>query len=134
MQVHGSCHCGAIAFEAIVDTARVTICHCTDCQNLTGSAYRVTVAADAKDFQLVSGKPQVYFKYGDSGNKRAHSFCGKCGSHLYAHAAVDNPKSYGLRVGSLRERGALVPRKRIWCRSALGWSQDLSGMAQFDRE
>ena len=44
MQVHGSCHCGAIEFEAAVDPTRVTICHCTACQNLTGSAYRVTVA------------------------------------------------------------------------------------------
>jgi hypothetical protein len=134
MQVHGSCHCGAIEFEAQVDHARVTICHCTDCQNLTGSAYRVTVAADAEDFRLLRGTPHVYFKYGDSGNKRAHSFCGTCGSHLYAHAAVDNPTSYGLRVGSLREREALVPRKRIWCRSALGWSQDLRGMAELERE
>lgn len=28
MQVHGSCHCGAIEFEAAVDPTRVTICHC----------------------------------------------------------------------------------------------------------
>jgi hypothetical protein len=45
MKAHGSCHCGAIEFEALVDSARVTICHRTDCQNLTGTAYRVTVAA-----------------------------------------------------------------------------------------
>lgn len=134
MQVHGACHCGAIEFQATADPARVTICHCTDCQNLTGSAYRVTVAAAADGFRLVRGTPQVYFKFGDSGNRRAHFFCGTCGSHLYAHAAVDNPKSYGLRVGSLREREALVPSKRIWCRSALGWSQDLGGMTEVERE
>ena len=134
MQVHGSCHCGAIAFEADADPARVTICHCSDCQNLTGSAYRVTVAADAGGFRLLRGTPQIYFKHGDSGNKRAHSFCGTCGSHLYAHAAVDAPQSYGLRVGSLREREALVPRRQIWCKSSLGWSQHLDGMTELERE
>ena len=71
MHVHGSCHCGALEFEATVDPERVTICHCTDCQNLTGSAYRVTVAASAEGFRLVQGTPKVYFKFGDSGNKRA---------------------------------------------------------------
>jgi len=50
MQVHGSCHCGAIEFEAAVDPTGVTICHCTACQNLMGSAYRVTVAVSAQGF------------------------------------------------------------------------------------
>ena len=134
MQVHGSCHCGAIKFEAAVDPSRVTICHCTACQNLTGSAYRVTVAASAEGFRLTHGSPKIYIKVGDSGNKRAQVFCAECGSHLYAHAAVENPESLGLRVGCLQERTALVPSKRIWCRSALAWSENLQGMQEVDRE
>ena len=134
MQVHGSCYCGAITFEAAVDPARVTICHCTACQNLTGTAYRVTVAASAEGFRLTRGSPKTFIKVADSGNKRAQVFCGECGSHLYAHAAVENPERLGLRVGCLRERSALVPRKRIWCKSALPWSENLEGMQEMDRE
>ena len=134
MQVHGSCYCGAITFEAAVDPARVTICHCTACQNLTGTAYRVTVAASAEGFRLTRGSPKTFIKVADSGNKRAQVFCGECGSHLYAHAAVENPERLGLRVGCLRERSALVPRKRIWCRSALPWSENLEGLQEMDRE
>ena len=134
MQVHGSCHCGAIEFEAAVDPARVTICHCTACQNLTGTAYRVTVAASAESFRLTRGSPKTYIKVADSGNKRAHMFCGECGSHLYAHAAVEKPERIGVRVGCLQERTALVPRKRIWCRSALAWSENLRGLQSLDRE
>ena len=133
LQVHGSCHCGAIAFEATVDPDSVTICHCNACQSLTGSAYRVTVAARGQDFRLLRGVPKIYIKTADSGNKRAMVFCGDCGSPVYAHAAEDNPTSYGIRVGSLREREALVPRKRIWCESALGWSTHLGEMAQFEK-
>jgi len=48
LRVHGSCHCGAISYEATVDTERVTICHCTDCQNLTGTAYRVSVPREGR--------------------------------------------------------------------------------------
>jgi len=134
LQVHGSCYCGAITFEAAVDPARVTICHCTACQNLTGTAYRVTVAASAEGFRLIRGSPKTFIKVADSGNKRAQVFCGECGSHLYAHAAVENPERLGLRVGCLRERSALVPRKRIWCKSALPWSENLEGMQEMDRE
>lgn len=41
MKVTGQCHCGAIGYEAEIDPARVSACHCTDCQRLSGSAYRV---------------------------------------------------------------------------------------------
>jgi hypothetical protein len=133
VQVHGSCHCGCISFEATVDPDSVTICHCNACQSLTGTAYRVTVAASAQDFRLVRGTPKIYVKLADSGNKRAMVFCGDCGSPVYSHAAEESPRSYGLRVGSLREREALIPRKRIWCESALGWSFNLGGMTQFER-
>lgn len=36
MIVHGRCHCGAIAYEAEVEPGNVNICHCRDCQTLTG--------------------------------------------------------------------------------------------------
>src|SRR3954463_5227240 len=55
MKVHGSCHCGAIAYEAEVDPARVVICHCVDCQTLSGAAIRASVPAPAEDFRLLRG-------------------------------------------------------------------------------
>jgi hypothetical protein len=82
---------------------------------------------------LLRGTPKIYVKLADSGNQRAMLFCGDCGSPVYSHAAVEHPTSYGLRVGSLREREALIPRKRIWCESALAWSDNLDGMTRFER-
>lgn len=114
--------------EAVVDPARVTICHCTACQNLTGTAYRVTVAASAEGFRLTRGSPKTYIKIADSGNKRAQVFCPECGSHLYAHADIERPEHFGLRVGCLLERAALVPSKRVWCESALASSENLLGL------
>ena len=133
MEIHGSCHCGSVKYEAVVDPARTTICHCTDCQNLTGSAYRVSVAAIVGSFRLTTGRPTVYVKVGDSGSRRAQAFCSNCGSPLYTYDA-DNPKTYGLRVGCIAERAALVPRKQKWCRSALKWTESLSGIERLETE
>ena len=124
MKVHGACHCGDIAFEAEVDENKVTICHCTDCQVLTGTAYRTTVPAPAATMSFLRGTPTTYVKTGDSGRQRVHGFCGRCGTPLYS-AAPGKPATYGLRVGALRERRELPPRRRIWCRSALDWSMDI---------
>jgi len=57
MKVEGSCHCGKIAYEAMVDPDRVSLCHCTDCQMLTGSAFRVSVPAPKEVFSLLTGQP-----------------------------------------------------------------------------
>jgi len=45
MHIEGGCHCGQLKYEAEINPDDVRICHCTDCQTLTGSVYRVTVAA-----------------------------------------------------------------------------------------
>src|SRR5689334_18981220 len=39
MKIDGRCHCGEITFEAEVDPDALHICHCTDCQTLSGSAF-----------------------------------------------------------------------------------------------
>lgn len=131
MKVEGRCHCGRITYTATVDPENVGICHCTDCQMLTGSAYRVSVPVPRESFSLLTGEPKIYVKTADSGRKRAHAFCPDCGAPVYA-SAINDPPTYSLRVGCLRQRAELPPRKRIWCRSALDWSINLEKVAQVD--
>jgi hypothetical protein len=132
MKVHGACHCGQVTYEAEIDPALVNLCNCTDCQMLTGSVFRVSVPAPAAKYRLLSGRPKVYVKTADSGTKRRHSFCPNCGTPVAATADTDNPPFYSLRVGCLRERAQLSPKRRIWCRSALPWSQDVSRVPGID--
>ena len=47
MKIDGQCHCGQITFEAEIDPEAVSICHCRDCQTLTGSPFRVTAICSA---------------------------------------------------------------------------------------
>jgi len=128
MQITGKCHCGKISYRAQIDPEKISLCHCTDCQVLTGCAYRVSAKMRVEDFQLLSGEPTLYVKKADSGAKRVQAFCGHCGSHLYAEA-LESPKIRSLRVGSIEQRALLTPRQQIWCRSALPWVENLSGIA-----
>jgi hypothetical protein len=132
MKVHGRCHCGSIEYEADVDAAHVSACHCSDCQALSGSAFRVSVPASAASFRL-TGTPQTYIKVADSGNRRIHAFCPACGSPVYS-SAIANPTTYSLRVGCLDERAALSPRRQIWCQSSMPWAMDLRDIPQVDRQ
>jgi hypothetical protein len=132
MKVDGRCHCEAIRYEAEIDPQKVSICHCTDCQTLTGSVYRVSVPVAAGDFALLSGNPKIYVKTAQSGNKRAQAFCRECGTPIYA-ADAENPRYFALRVGTLTQRAELPAKLQIWCQSALPWISDIRDIVQSDR-
>ena len=133
MKIEGRCHCGQITYEAVVNPDKVAICHCTDCQMLTGSAYRANIQAPAQTFALRTGQPKIYIKTADSGTKRAHAFCPDCGTPIYS-SAITNPPTYSLRVGGIKQRAELRPTRQIWCRSALPWSMDLRSVEQVSRQ
>jgi hypothetical protein len=124
MIVHGACQCGAIAYEAEVDPARVTVCHCIACQTLSGAAFRASVPAKVEDFRLLKGEPRLYVKTAESGNRRIQAFCGDCGSPFYSADEV-GAKTFNLRIGAMAERAHLPPQRQIWCDSALPWTQDI---------
>lgn len=122
MKIDGRCHCGYLSFEADADPQQVSVCHCTDCQTGTGSAFRVSIRVPGNAFRLLSGEPTRYVKTtAESGNPRVQAFCPKCGSPLYSTSPGANPDSYMLRVGALRQRNQLTPQQQNWFRSALPW-------------
>jgi hypothetical protein len=125
MKIDGQCHCGAIAFEAEVEPDSIRICHCTDCQTISGSAFRANVTAPAETFRLLRGDPKSYIKTAESGSRRRHMFCGDCGTPI-SSSAPDNPPQYSLRIGSIAQRAQLRPAAQIWHRSALPWLGTLS--------
>lgn len=125
MKIDGGCHCGAITYEAEVDPDKVMICHCTDCQSLSASAFRTVVPAPEEGFKLLSGELKIYVKTADSGNQREQAFCPDCGTHIYATSVGGAPRTLGLRVGSARQRDQLPPQKEVYAQSALPWAKGL---------
>ena len=75
MKVSGRCYCGQISFEAEIEPDKVRVCHCTDCQTLSGSAFRTNVPVVQGTFVLKKGEPKTFLKSADSGNRIVHAFC-----------------------------------------------------------
>jgi hypothetical protein len=133
MKIDGGCHCGLITYEAEIDPQQVEVCHCTDCQRLSGSAFRVVAPAPADKFSM-SGEPTVYIKTADSGARRVQAFCPRCGSALYSTTADAPPTSYVIRVGTIRQRNELPPRAQYWTRSAQPWIDDLASLPRIAKQ
>jgi hypothetical protein len=135
MKVEGTCHCGYVTFAAEIDPGTTAVCHCTDCQVLTGSAFRTVVHTLPGTFTLRSGTPTFYVKTtAESGTKREHAFCPRCGTPIYATSIGPDPKAYSLRLGTLPSRDALVPQRQIWTRSRIAWLDGLGAVHAVEKQ
>jgi Glutathione-dependent formaldehyde-activating enzyme len=67
-----------------------------------------------------------------SGNVRLQAFCPRCGTAIYASSTGDEPKAYNVRLGAVRQRNGLLPRRQIFVRSQQAWVNDLNSIPKFD--
>jgi hypothetical protein len=134
MRIDGACACGTIKLEGDADPANVSICHCTDCQTGTGSAFRVSVLVPGSSFKM-TGTPTNYLKTtADSGKPRIQAFCPRCGSPIYSTTPGEGQQeAYRVRVGILRQRREFTPKKQNWFRSALPWITTLPTIARNEK-
>ena len=134
MQVEGSCHCDQITFRSEVDPEEVEICHCTDCQSLSGSAFHTIVPAVMGTFEITSSKLKKYTKTADDGAERVQSFCPECGSPICSSPPEGTEGVLRVRIGALKQRDQLIPKMQYWVRSAQPWTQDIGTMHKFETE
>ena len=134
MNIDGTCLCGQIKFEAIIDPETATICHCTDCQINSGTAFGYVVGAINDSFNLLKGELSFYIKLADSGAKRELAFCGKCGTRIYAKPEKGKSGFFGLRVGTIRQRKCLQPKRQAWKKSCLDWVECIKTDQTFETQ
>lgn len=134
MKIDGACHCGNITYEAEIDPKKVGICHCTDCQTLSGSAFRTIAFTREGTFRLLTGELKIYVKTGESGAQRPQSFCPECGTPIYSTSTDDGPKEHSLRAGTIRQRDELVPQFQFWARSEQSWLSELPSFPKLEQQ
>ena len=94
----GSCHCGAVTFEAELDLTESTYrCNCSICRR---TRFWPTVARE-EGFRLLSGESELT-QYLFNSLKNQHYFCRHCGVRPFG-IGTETPigKMYGVNLGCL---------------------------------
>jgi hypothetical protein len=105
------CCCGALRVEATGEPL-IGVCHCTECQRRTGSAFGVATFF-SKDQVRTEGPSKVYARRGDSGRKVEFHFCPDCGASVFWYAEF-RPDHIGVALGAFADPSMPWPAASLW--------------------
>ena len=74
----GGCLCGKVRYDIAAPPLMTAVCHCTNCQKQSGSAYSVLIGVPGAAVST-TGTLKTYEDSGDSGGKVMRQFCPECG-------------------------------------------------------
>ena len=127
MKIEGGCLCGKVRYSADAEPIFVGLCHCTNCQKESGSAFNIVVAMP-KPAVNVAGELKTFTGRGDTGKKTYRQFCPECASPIVAEAEL-MPDVVMIPAGTLDDTSWVKPTMQIYCDSAQSWI-DLGGDIQ----
>ena len=123
LPLDGGCRCGRIRYCVTRPPAFIFACHCTDCQQLTSSAFSMGMAVPDAGFELLEGGDALHCwtKTGSSGKESQQYTCPTCAG--WTHTRADSaPGITIVRPITLDEHGWVRPVAQIFTRSALPWA------------
>jgi hypothetical protein len=119
MKLEGGCLCGKVRYSADAEPVFVGVCHCTDCQRETGTAFNVVVGIPQPALS-VQGALKTFSSPGGSGKPVNRRFCPECGSTI-----TSEPEAFAgvtiVRAGTLDDANWIKPAMEIYCDSAQPW-------------
>ncbi len=128
----GGCLCGEIRYECQGEPVVSFICHCTDCQQFTGSVFAAVVIFRKESFRILSGTPTKFAVTAESGKKVEREFCSKCGASLF-EVLEKRPDFIAVAAGSFDDKAAFKPARHIWTKSQVATIQVNDDLPKFEK-
>lgn len=117
--ITGGCQCGAVRYELNGPPVVFYICHCTECQKQSSSAFGQSLRINSGDL-TVTGTYETIERKRDSGSIVAGDFCPNCGTRLF-HRRPQYSETRNIKAGTLDDTSWLKPAGHIWTASKQPW-------------
>lgn len=132
----GGCQCGKIRYRLTGKPLTLYVCHCSDCQKQSGSAFGMSLIMPPRQVEIIKGSESLrsWDTPGGDGRIKRCYYCPDCGSRIM-HGSEDPQQNVSIKAGSLDDTGKLQPDAHIWLQSAQPWVKvDRSKYVCFDTE
>ena len=108
----GGCACSAVRYAIDAVPRAFYLCHCTECQRQSSSAYGESLRCDPASL-TVTGETKTVRRSSESGAVRLGDFCPNCGVRLF-HRSEGDPDRLNVKAGTLDDTSWLIPAGHIW--------------------
>ena len=116
---HASCSCGQLHLTIEGAPARVSMCHCLECQRRTGAV--ISNQARFRHEQVtVAGKATQWQRKAESGSTVTFNFCPVCGSTLY-WTSESFPDHVAVAIGAFADPNFPAPTIAVWEETRHAW-------------
>lgn len=123
LPLDGGCFCDTIRYRIGQPPLFTLACHCTDCQQMTASAFSLGLAVAKEGFTVTSETPpRALDKQAESGATSTRFVCPDCAGWTHT-TTTGSPDSVIVRPSSLDESSWVRPIAEIFTRSALPWAR-----------
>ncbi len=131
--LEGGCQCEAIRYEVVGAPKRRVVCHCTDCQRQSGSAFGMTMVVNEDDFRLKKGESKTYASKSDAGRAKLGAFCPECGTRIY-HKPEWRKDTVSVKPGTLDDTRWLKPEMHLWTIRKQPWVIIPEGVVAYEKQ
>lgn len=107
-----TCACGQIRAHCAGEPAKVSLCHCLECQKRTGSTYGIAAFFPAEQVEAI-GQAKCYIRSSDSGFDVSFFFCPGCGSTVYWKPSR-MPALIAVAVGAFADPAFPEPSQEVY--------------------
>jgi hypothetical protein len=117
-RISGECLCGTVKFSVNEDFDNFYLCHCKQCQQITGSAFAANILTSLDNITWICGTTRITtFRHPDRDFSKA--FCDKCGSGL----PYPNKTNTALVIpaGCLKGPIKIKPEARVFAEESPNW-------------
>ena len=114
-----ACSCGQLSLTIEGEPARISMCHCLECQRRTG-AVLANQARFRRDQITFAGQATAWTRSSDSGNAITFRFCPVCGSTVYweGHGF---PGFVAVAIGTFADPTSRRPTIAVWEEARHAW-------------
>lgn len=132
MHITGGCYCGALRYEVEAEPIFKGLCHCRECQYISGGQANTAIAMPMEKFNFTKGEPKVYRRT-DLENPITRLFCAECGTHILSKGAVA-PGLVIIKVGTMDDPSLFdKPDTAIWMCEAQKFHLVPEGVPLFEK-
>lgn len=117
--LHGTCQCKQVRYTLHKPPAKISACHCLECQTLSTSAFSMSAFIELADIEI-QGELYEWSRPADNGNTVTAKFCPSCSNRIY-HFNPDSPNQVKLKPIGLPSNIVIEPSVHIWVKQKQSW-------------